>query len=78
MDAQGKSLESDEVSMEELERLANAMVRAIPDLDCPECCDCGWRYQFMEKSAQWYQEEWEWACLANTLIYYRHKKMLRS
>ena len=77
MDHQEKPQGPDEFPVEELERLAYAMARAIPDLDCPECCDCGWTYQYMEVSAQWYREEWEWACLANTLIYYRNKKKLQ-
>ena len=55
------------LSIEELERLAYAMAQAIPDLDCPDCCECGWTYQYMEYSAQLYRDELEWACLALVL-----------
>ena len=57
-----------EVSREDLERLAFAMAQAIPELECPECCDCGVVYQYVERSAALYREEWEWACLATLLI----------
>jgi hypothetical protein len=59
------------ITMEDLERLALAMAQALPDLDCPECCDCGVVYQYFERSAELYREEWEWACFANTLIRYQ-------
>lgn len=60
-----------QITMEDLERLAFVMAQAIPDLDCPECCDCGFTYQYVERSAEIYREEWEWACLANLIIYHQ-------
>jgi hypothetical protein len=57
-----------QVTMEDLERLAFAMAQRIPELDCPDCCDCGAVYQYCESSAELYREEWEWACLANVMI----------
>jgi hypothetical protein len=67
----GVAMDGQQITMEDLERLAYAMAQAIPDLDCPECCDCGVVYQYVERSAQVYREEWEWACLVNLLIHYR-------
>jgi hypothetical protein len=46
------------------------MVQAMPDLDCPECCDCGWTYQYVELSAQLYRDELEWSCLSSTIVHY--------
>ncbi|MGV3742901.1 MAG: hypothetical protein ACO1NO_11390 [Burkholderiaceae bacterium] len=60
-----------EITVEDLERMALMMAQAIPELDCPECCDCGIVYQYLERSAELYREEWEWACLANVLIRYQ-------
>ncbi|WP_334190817.1 hypothetical protein [Noviherbaspirillum sp.] len=60
-------MDKHEITIEDLERLAEAMARHIPDLDCPECCDCGPVYQYMELSVGLYQEEWEWALLAHTI-----------
>jgi hypothetical protein len=60
-----------QVTTEDLERLAFAMAQSIPELDCPDCCDCGVVYQYCERSAELYREEWEWACLANVLIRYQ-------
>lgn len=67
-------MDRQEVTQEELERMALAMVQALPELDCPECCDCGVVYQYLERSAEVYREEWEWACLANTLIRYQSSR----
>ena len=64
-------MDQKQVTQEDLERLALAMAQAIPALDCPECCDCGVVYQYLERSAQLYREEWEWACLASLLIHYQ-------
>lgn len=64
-------MEKDELSVEDLERLAAAMAAAIPNLECPECCDCGWVYQYVEKSAGFFREEWEWAYFANAIVQYR-------
>lgn len=54
-----------------LEQLAAAMAAAIPTLECPDCCETGWRFTYLEASARRYQEEWEWACFAHTLLRYR-------
>lgn len=67
-------MDEQQITMEDLERLALAMAQAIPKLDCPECCDCGLVYQYAERSAELYREEWEWACLANVLIRYQANK----
>jgi hypothetical protein len=64
----GGAMEQQQLSQEELERLAAAMAQAIPDLECPDCCDCDGTYWYVERSAELYQEEWEWACLATTLV----------
>ncbi|HYD60939.1 MAG TPA: hypothetical protein VEC35_11320 [Noviherbaspirillum sp.] len=56
-------MENQEITLQDLERFAAELAQAIPDLDCPECCDAGWKYQYMETSAALYREEWEWHCL---------------
>lgn len=56
-----------ELSTEQLEQMAALMARAIPDLDCPECCDCNWVYEYVERSARIYQEQYEWAVLFQAL-----------
>ena len=68
-------MENQEITLEDLERFAAVLAQAIPDLDCPECCDVGWKYQYMEKSAALFREEWEWRCLAVAVQIYcdRHK-----
>ncbi|HZW13141.1 MAG TPA: hypothetical protein VFF81_08125 [Noviherbaspirillum sp.] len=63
-----------EPDMDELERMVAMMAKAIPDLDCPEQCECTWVYHYMERSAQLYREELEWACLAEALIKYRQSR----
>lgn len=60
-----------QITPEDLERMALVMAQAIPELECPECCDCGVVYQYFERSAELYREEWEWACLAKVLIRYQ-------
>ncbi|GAB3538203.1 hypothetical protein GCM10027343_03370 [Noviherbaspirillum agri] len=67
-----------EVSMDDLERMAAAMAQAIPTLECPEQCECTWVYHYMERSAQLYQEELEWACFVQELIRYRQTRGSRS
>lgn len=67
-------MEKHEITVQDLERLAEAMAQRITDLDCPECCDCGPVYQYMELSVALYQEEWEWALLAHTLHLRRKMK----
>lgn len=64
-------MEEHEITLDDLERLAMAMAQKIPEIDCPECCDCGWTYQYVELSARLYQEEWEWACLSASIVRYR-------
>jgi hypothetical protein len=64
-------MEKLEITEEVLERLAASMAQAIPDLECPERCDCGWVYRYVELSAKFYREEWEWACLAYAIVRYR-------
>ncbi|MDB5729603.1 MAG: hypothetical protein JWQ00_2808 [Noviherbaspirillum sp.] len=56
----------------DLEALAELMARAIPDLECPECC--GPVHEFIEVGARFYQEEWEWACLATVLVHSRRNR----
>lgn len=64
-------MEKDEVTLEDLERMAAAMAAAIPELECPECCERGWKFEYIELSAQLYQDEHEWACLARALLQFR-------
>jgi hypothetical protein len=61
-------MEKREITEDVLERLAASMAQAIPDLECPERCDCGWVYRYVELSAEFYREEWEWACLAYAMV----------
>lgn len=69
-------MENQEVTVEDVERYAAAMAQAIPDLTCPECCDCGAVYQYVESSAQLYREEWEWACFSRLLVQARKQRAL--
>jgi hypothetical protein len=64
-------MEEREITLDDLKRMAMAMAQKIPEIDCPECCDCGWTYQYVELSAGLYQDEWEWACLSDTIVRYR-------
>ena len=57
-----------DLAMEQIEQMAALMVQAIADLDCPECCDCGWAYQYVERSAELYREEYELALLSRALL----------
>lgn len=66
-------MDKQEITLEDLERLAAAMAHHMQDLDCPDCCDCGPVYQYLEASAEIYREEREWACLANVLVLMCHK-----
>lgn len=61
------------ITTEQIEQMAARMAEAIPDLDCPECCECGWTFQYVERSAQVYQEEYEWAVLFQALIQHRRR-----
>jgi len=70
-------MEPKEITPEDLEQFAAALAKALPDLDCPECCDQGWRYQYMERSAALFQDEWEWHCLAHVIVRYRHTRQSR-
>lgn len=63
-----------EITYEDLERLAAAMAHHMQDLDCPECCECGPAYHYLELSAEMYREEREWACLASVLVLMRQKR----
>lgn len=63
-----------EITPEDLERFAAAMANAIPDIDCPDCCEQGWKYQYVEMSAALYRDEWEWHCLLNAILRYRRAK----
>lgn len=69
-----RAMKPQDITLEDLERFAAAMANAIPDLDCPECCDQGWRYQYMEKSAALHQDEWEWHCLAIAIARRRNRQ----
>jgi hypothetical protein len=60
----------EEVSMEDLERLAAMMAQAIPELECPECCEPTWVDVYVERSAQLYLEELEWGRFAAVLVQY--------
>ncbi|SNS91328.1 hypothetical protein SAMN06265795_10949 [Noviherbaspirillum humi] len=71
-------MDKQEITLEELHQLAAYMAQAIPDLDCPECCECGWVYHYIERSAELYREEWEWACLAQALVRYRRTRQFRG
>ena len=62
-----------EITSEDLERFAAEMAKAIPGLDCPECCEQGWKYRYMERSAALYRDEWEWHCLALAILRCRRK-----
>ena len=64
-------MEEREVTLDDLEHLALAMAQKLAEIDCPQCCDCGWTYQYVELSSRLYQDEWEWACLSETIIRYR-------
>ena len=68
-------MDKQEITLEDLEQLAAAMARALPELDCPECCDQGWKYEYVEKSAALFQEEWEWHCLYHAILRYRRERM---
>lgn len=63
-----------ELTNEQLEQMAALMAQAIPDLECPECCECGWTFHYIERSAQLYQEEYEWAVLFQALLMRRTKR----
>ncbi|NEX62239.1 hypothetical protein [Noviherbaspirillum galbum] len=62
-----------ELSLAQLEELAARMAAAIPDLDCPECCECTWVYHYVERSATLYQEELEWALLVHAFRQHRQR-----
>ncbi|WP_151638403.1 hypothetical protein [Noviherbaspirillum aerium] len=67
-------MDKDEVSIEDLMRYTEAMVQAIPDLDCPECCECGWTYHYVERSAEVFRDEMEWAVLVQTMVFYSRRR----
>ena len=67
-------MEKQEITLQDLELLAAAMAKAIPDLDCPECCECGVVFHYVERSSQLYRDEWEWSCFHGMLMEYRHTK----
>lgn len=64
-------MDEHEIPHEELQRMVETLVRLLPTLDCPECCDQGHRYQYIELSASFYRDEWEWAQLSSALLRYR-------
>lgn len=68
------TMDKQEITDEDLERFAAELARAIPDLDCPECCEQGWKYQYMEMSAEIYRDHLEWHCLMNAIIGHRQTK----
>ena len=67
-------MDKQEITLEDLERFAAVMASAIPDLDCPECCEQGWKYVYMEKSAALFHDEWEWHCLALAILHRRVRR----
>lgn len=67
-------MEKHEITLQDLERMAAEMAAAIPELECPECCEQGWKYQYVELSARLYQDEWEWARLAAILLQRRSRQ----
>jgi hypothetical protein len=69
-------MDKNEVVVIDLEQLAAAMALALPSLKCPECC--GPVYEFVEVGARFYQEEWEWACLANAIVNVRLARRARA
>lgn len=60
-----------EAGMEDLERMAARMAQAIPELECPEQCELGSAYYYVERCTVLYQDEYEWACLVRALLHYR-------
>lgn len=71
-------MDKQEITLEDLERLAAAMAYHMQDLECPECCDCGPVYQYLEMSAEMYREEREWACLAGVLVLLRQNRRIKK
>lgn len=67
-------MDHQEITAEDLERFAAAMAHAIPDLDCPDCCEQGWKYQYVEMSAAFYRDQWEWHCLLGAILRYRRAR----
>ena len=58
-------MDKPDITLSELEQLAQRMVDAMAQLECPDCC--GPVYQFIETGALIYQEEMEWAWVATSL-----------
>lgn len=54
----------------DLQELAAMMAQAMQIMDCPQCC--GPVHPFVEHGGAVYQEEFEWACLAHTMVL-RHR-----
>ena len=71
------SAQSD-IRQDDLERMVALMLQALPTLDCPQCCDQGHRYQYVEMSAQMYRDEWEWACFSVAILEYRQQRQPRA
>lgn len=58
-------MDKPDIALSELEQLAQRMVEAMAQLECPDCC--GPVYQFIETGALVYQEEMEWAWVVTSL-----------
>lgn len=67
-----------QIRQEDLEQMVALMLQALPTLDCPECCDQGQRYQYVELSAQMYRDEWEWACFSVAILECRQRRQNRA
>ena len=67
-------MKESEITTEDLEQLAMKMAMAIPELDCPDCCECGVVFHYIEKSAKLYHEEWTWAFFTESMLYLRTKR----
>lgn len=65
--------ETPEIPLEELQLLVAALVQLLPTLECPDCCDQGHRYQYLELSATLYRDEWEWAQLTSALLQHQRR-----
>lgn len=64
-------METTHLVIVDLERLCEDMAKAIPDLDCPDCC--GPVYEFIENGAVVYWEELHWAYFCNCVVQRRHR-----
>lgn len=62
------------LSQKDLEEMVALMLQALPTLECAACCDLGYKYQYVELSAQLFREEWEWACFHFAILEHRQRR----